>query len=32
MQGGGADWLDTLLLAGLAILLGGFIFVSGVEG
>jgi hypothetical protein len=32
MQGGGADCLDTLLLAGLAILLGGVVFVSGLDG
>jgi hypothetical protein len=29
---GGSDWLDTLLLAGLAILFAGFAFLSAVEG
>ena len=32
MPEGGTDWLDTLLLGGLAILIGGFAFVSTIEG
>jgi hypothetical protein len=32
MPGDGANWLDTLLIAGLAILLGGVAFVSAIEG
>jgi H+/Cl- antiporter ClcA len=32
MPGANADWLDILLFAGLAILLGGFGFLSAVEG
>jgi hypothetical protein len=32
MPEGGIDLLDTLLLAGLAILVAGFAFVSAVEG
>jgi hypothetical protein len=26
------DWLDTLLLGGIAILIGGVVFVSAIEG
>ena len=32
MPGGGTNWFDILLFAGLAILLGGFVFVSALEG
>jgi hypothetical protein len=32
MPAGGTDLLDTLLLAGLAILFAGFAFVSAVKG
>ena len=32
MPEGGTDWLDTLLLGGLATLIGGFAFVSTIEG
>jgi hypothetical protein len=32
MPGDGTDWLDILLFAGLAFLLGGFGFVTAVEG
>jgi len=27
-----SGWLDTLLLSGLAVLIGGFVFVSAMEG
>ena len=32
MPGGGTNWFDILLFAGLAVLLGGVAFVSAVEG
>ena len=32
MPGGGTNWFDILLFAGLAVLLGGFVIVSAVEG
>jgi hypothetical protein len=32
MPGGGTNWLDMLLFAGLAVLLAGVAFVSAVEG
>jgi hypothetical protein len=32
MPEGGTNWFDILLFAGLAVLLGGFVIVSAVEG